>query len=322
MRILEYAELSPSQQRRAAGTEFSDGDPPSIAERVDRVRVRGERFLGYVSLHAVDRGVPVARVGSTRVTFVPARGDAETVCGIADVITRSDALRRRFATRLIEASHARARAEGLRWAFLWTHRAWAAHRLYERLGYRDVYSPALVTRRSSTARPSRRRPVRLRIARSGDAARLERLYSEASAGRVGFCRRPRGWFSTVFRLGWRSPGAYRLVYADGRPVGYVHLSLDRFDLVSREVVIPEPEFHGPFLDALERLARGRWIGIRSTTFLRDAALEVARHGYDRVPYDHAVMMACPLRAADHADRRRIARTIADPRFALHGGDMI
>jgi GNAT superfamily N-acetyltransferase len=322
MRILEYSELTAAQRRLAPGIDFSDGDPPSLSDRVNRIRVRGERFLRYASLHAVDRGVPVARVGSTRVTFVPIVGEAETICGITDVITRSDALRRRFATRLIEESHARARAEGVRWAFLWTHRAWSAHHLYERLGYRDLYSPALVTRRpSAAARPSSR-PVRLRAARSGDAARLERLFAEASEDRVGFSRRPRGWFSTVFRLGWRTPGSFRLAYSEGRMVGYVHLSLDRFDLVSREVVVPDPAHRGPLLDAIERTGRGRWIGIRSTTFLRDAAREVARHGYDRVPYDHAVMMACPLRSVDRSDWQQLAGTIADPKFSLHGGDMI
>jgi GNAT superfamily N-acetyltransferase len=322
MRILEYSELTAAQQRLAPGTEFSDGDPPSICERIDRIRVRGERFLGYVSLHAVERGVPVARVGSTRVSFVPASGDAETVCGITDVVTRSDALRRRYATRLIEASHERARAEGLRWAILWTHRAWAAHRLYERLGYRDVYSPALATRRSSTPSRAGRRSVRLRIARGGDAARLERLFTEASEARVGFSRRPRGWFSAVFRLGWRTPGSFRLAYRDGALVGYVQMSLDRFDLVSREIVVRSAADHAPLLDALERTARGRWIGIRSTTFVRDARREIARHGYDRVPSDHAVMMACPLRAVDRSQWSQLTRTIADPRFALHGGDMV
>jgi GNAT superfamily N-acetyltransferase len=322
MQILEYSDLTPEQQRLAPGIEFSDGDPPSISERIDRIRVRGERFLDYVSLNAVDRGIPVARVGSTRVTFVPSAGEPETVCGITDVITRSDALRRHFATRLVGASHERARAEGIRWAILWTHRAWVAHRAYEKLGYRDVYSPALVTRKSSVRSRPARRPVRLRIARSGDAARLEQVFADASQRRVGFSRRPRGWFSTVFRLGWRAPGSYRLVYADGRLVGYLQLAVDRFDLVSREIVVPDPEHHGPLLDALERLARGRWIGIRSTTFLRDAAREVARHGYDRVPTDHAVMMACPLRPVDRSDWRQLSRTIADPRFAVHGGDMI
>jgi GNAT superfamily N-acetyltransferase len=322
MRIVEYPDLTPAQRRLAPGTEFSDGDPPSMMDRLDRVRLRGEPFLGYRSLHAVVGGVPVSRVGTTRIPFVPFLGDPETVCGITDVITRSDALRHHHATRLIEAAHALAREEGIRWAFLWTHRAWAAHRLYERLGYRDVYSPSLVTRRSAVPRRPGRRPVRLRIARSGDAGRLDRVFAEASAGRVGFSRRPRGWFSTVFRLGFRSPGSFRLVYSDGRLVGYAHMGLDAHDLVSREVVVPEPEQHGPFLDAVERLARGRWVGIRTTTFLRDAAREVARHGYDAVPYDHAVMMVCPLRPAERDDWRTISRTIADPRFALHNGDMI
>ncbi len=322
MRVLEYSELTPDQRRRAAGTELSDGEPPSLCERINRLRLRGAPYLGYVSFHAVDRGVPVARLGSTRVTFVPAAGDPEKVLGITDVITRSDALRRHFATRLMETAHERARSEGIRWAFLWTHRAWGAHRLYERLGYRDVYSPDLVTRRVSERPRPGRRAVRLRIGRRGDGVRLERLLEEASERRVGFSRRSRGWFAAAIRMGWRTPRSFRLVYADGRPVGYALVNLDRHDLVSREIVLPAPEHQGPFLEALEELARGRWIGIRLTTFVREAARELARRGYDRVPYDHAVLMAAPLRAVGRSEWRSLARTFADPRFALHLGDMI
>jgi GNAT superfamily N-acetyltransferase len=321
MRIVEYSELTSHQRRLAVGVDVSDGGSPSGMERLDRVRFGGERLLRYESLYAVEGGVPLARVGSTRNRFVTAEG-SEIVCGVSDVITRPDGLRRGYATRLMEETHRRARAEGLRWAFLWTRRSWGAHRAYERLGYREVYASALVTQ-PPAARRSRGRPrLAGRVARRSDAALLDRLLAAASADRTGFSRRPPRWFEGIFRLGWTKPGTFRILYADRRPVGYVRASVDRFDVVSSEIVVPRAELQAPALDYLETLAQGRWLAIASTTFLRDAAGEVARRGYDRVPFGHGVMMACPLVPVATRDWRELRRTTAGPRFWLHAGDMV
>jgi hypothetical protein len=322
MRILEYSELTPEQRSVAPATEFTDGDPPSLIDRIGRYRPLVERLFRYESLHAVERGVPVARVATTRPVFVTDSGDEEVVCGVTDVITRADAVRRHLALRLMQETHRRARSEGLRWAFLWTRRSWAAHRTYERLGYRDVYSPSVALRRYERAPRRSRSGVTVRIARARDAARLDQLLRDASVDRIGYSRRPAGWFAGVFRLGWREPGGFRLLYAGGRLAGYVGAALDRFDLVSREVVVPDPALRRPVLDALERLAGDRWIGFRSTTFVRDAERLLERRGYHRVPCDHAVMMACRLGPDEAAGWESLRRTIRDPRFALHSGDMV
>jgi len=94
MEIREYAELTARQRALAAGVELSDAEAPSTMSRLDRVRIGSRRLLDYRSLYAVERWVPLARVGSTRPRFRFADGREETVAGVADVVTRSDALRR------------------------------------------------------------------------------------------------------------------------------------------------------------------------------------------------------------------------------------
>jgi GNAT superfamily N-acetyltransferase len=321
VRIREYAELTPRQRRVATGVEFSDSDPPSTLERLDRVRVRGKRFLRYESLHAVERGVPVARAGSVRIRFVTDRGE-EVVCGVADVVTRADAVRRGYATALLEETHQRARAEGIRWAFLWTRKSWGAHRAYERLGYRDVYSPELALRRGTVRSRRGQGTVTGRVARRSDAALLDRLLAAAAEDRTGFSRRPEGWFGAVFRLGWRTPTIYRVLSENGRPIGYLQATADRFDVVVREVVLARPDLYPRALDYVESLARDRWIGFASTTFVRDARTEFARRRYDRVPGAHAVLMAAPLAPVPAREWAALRRTIAGRRFWLHAGDMI
>ncbi len=321
MEIREYAELSAGQRRLAAAVDFSDGDAPSTSGRMGETRPAGGRLLGYESLHLLEDGVPLAKVGTKRITF---RGDdgEETVCGITDVVTRADAVRRGYATRLLEEAHRRARADGLRWTFLWTRRSWAAHGAYERLGYRDVYGAPLAVHRPGPAGRSSRPRLASRVARRTDAALLGRLLADAARERIGFSRRPSGWFEGTWRLGWLQPSQYRILYADGRPVGYAHVVVDRFDLLTREIVLSDPGRAGAVLDHLAALARGRWIGIATTTFLRDARSELARHRYDIVPTGHGVLMAAPLGPRRGPDERALAATIASPRFWLHHGDMI
>ncbi len=321
MEIREYAELSSRQRQLAAAVDFSDGDAPSTSGRMAETRPASGRLLGYESLYLLEDGIPLAKVGTKRIVF---RGDGgeQTVCGITDVVTRADSVRRGYATRLIEEAHRRARAEGLRWTFLWTRRSWGAHGAYERLGYRDVYgAPLAVHRPERVQRPSRRR-LAFRVARRTDAALLGRLLSDAARERVGFSRRPRGWFEGAWRHGWLQPAQYRILYAGGRPIGYAHVLADRFDLLSREIVLVDPRRAGAVLDQLEALARGRWIGIATTTFLRDARTELARRRYDVVSTGHGVLMAAPLGPRRRDEERALTAAIASPRFWLHLGDMI
>ncbi len=316
MEIREFAELSPSQRRWTAAIELADGGPASTLDRFAR-----SRYASYCSLFAVVDGVPVARVGSTRPRFRTRREEL-TICGVADVVTRPDALRRGWATRLLQETHRRARAEGLRWSFLWTHRSWGAHRLYEKLGYRDVYGAPVATRRPTSVPRSSGSDLRARVARGSDGPRIERLLADASRDRVGFARRAPGWYDAMLRGGWRSAEQHRLLYRDRRPIGYVTLSVDRFDVQSWEVVVTDPSAHGPVLDWLGTVAAKRWIGLRATTFLRDAAGEIARRGFDTLPRDHRVMMARSLGPTSEREWDELRASIDDPRFWLQGGDMI
>ncbi|MCI4339912.1 MAG: GNAT family N-acetyltransferase, partial [Thermoplasmata archaeon] len=140
IRILTLAQL-PAAHRAQLGTlPLLDGDPPVGWELVRRVRRSGLPVSGYFGVYAIAGDQLLAHVETLRLVVTTDHG-RESAVGLADVLTRPDALGRGLASRLIEDVHRRSRREGLDWSLLWTHRTWGAHRLYERLGYRDVYSP-------------------------------------------------------------------------------------------------------------------------------------------------------------------------------------
>lgn len=322
VRILAYEELSPRQRAGASALDWSDQDPPSLPERFFAARVDGAPFLAYEPLYALDDGVPVARVGSVRLPF-RTRREVLTVCGIADVVTRPDALRRGYATALLDETHRRARAQGARWSFLWTRRSWGAHRAYQRLGYRDVYSPPLALRKiPAVSRPSRL-PSRFswRRATVRDAARMEELLHEATKHRLGFVPRSARSFEVRFRAGWRRPRDFCILTERRAPVGYASVVTSRFDVISREAVVSRPSLGPLLLDQFEAHARGRWLAFGQTTFVQDQATEFRRRGFELLGSNHGVLMASPLGRRPSGEVAEVRRTFLDRRLSLHGGDM-
>lgn len=323
LRIRSFDELTESQRRTAGLIEWADFSAPSHPERADRVRVGGRPFQRYESLYALEGGVPLARVGSIRVPF-RTRVTTFEACGVADVATRPDAVRRGLATALMEETHRRARAGGVPWAFLWTRRSWGAHRAYERLGYRDIYSPRIAVKRPSSAPRAPSATSRGTIRRAGpdDAATLDGIFEVATRHRIGFVPRAPRTFEARFRLGWRDPAEFWILRRGGAAVGYLHAARDRFDIISREIVGRSPRVARALLGELERLAGRRWIAIGNTTFVRDAADELRAAGYRLLAETHGTLMACPLLPEAARGWEELRRTVADARFSLHSGDMI
>jgi len=275
----------------------------------------------YYAVCAVQDGQVLSRVETLQLTFRGIEGP-QTVAGISDVATRPDGLGRGFARSLLREVHRRELGLGRRWSFLWTHRTWGAHRLYESLGYEDVYSPPNALK--EVPRTTRRSPpsgYRWRVAGAGDAERLDGLLHRSTRRRRGFVPRFRGSARIRFRLGWRKPRDHRFLTAGSRAVGYVHLpDTSSWNVTANEVVLTSPDHFGPMLDALEGLARGRWLTIQGTSFVRDAETILAARGYAIYPSSHVVLMAKPLRASASRgeDLRKVFR---DPRFSSHRGDM-
>jgi GNAT superfamily N-acetyltransferase len=285
-----------------------------------RIRRMGHPSSDYGAVYAVEKGQVLSRVETLHLAFMGIEG-AQTVVGISDVLTRPEGIGRGYARTLLREVHRREKARGRNWSFLWTRRTWGAHRLYESLGYEDVYSPPSALREIPRSRRSAPPAgYRWRNVSRADAGRLERLLLRATAGRLGFVPRSRGSFRIRFELGWRKPENHRILLCRGREVGYAQLSEDSsWNLSTNEVTVTSAQHTTPMIEALEALARGRWLTFQGTSFVRDTESVLAGRGYAIYPSSHIVLMAKPLRssASRGEDLRTVFRTA---RVSNHRGD--
>ncbi|GEM_PF-2800298 len=321
MQILEWGDLTDDQRAEAALIDWSDWNGPALVGLLHDPWLHGRPYQGYTSLVAVEGHRVLARVGTVRVSFRD-RSGADPVLGVADVITDPRRLREGLATRLMEEVHRRARSDGLRASFLGTRVSWGAHRAYEKLGYRDVYSPPRSLRWVPREPPVRAPGTwKVRPGRRRDGPALQAVLERASEGRVGLLPRSEGWFESRLRLRWSGPNDYLLLRKDGETVGYAHLSRGFRQVTCTEAVPSSPELGAPLLDAIERRAAGRWLGLGTTTFQADMANELRRRGYHRIDRGHGVLMACPLGGG--ASRLvRIRRGFRDRRLFFHQPDSV
>ncbi len=318
MRIVAWDELAARGRVEVGLLDWSDGDPPTWAERLAALR-SDLRYRTYRPLFAVDRGRVVGRVGALDLKFRSDDGDA-TVLGICDVVTAPTELGRGIAHRLLDEVHRRNHPR-VRGYFLWTRRSWGAHRLYERMGYRDVYSPEVLVRRLPARRaPGRPAPLRLRAARRADHALLEQLLARSTLGRVGILPRPAGSFETRFRLGSRRPHDYQILERRGKPIGYLWARRDEHQVMCEEIVVADRSDQPRCLEELERWAAGRLLAVGTTSFVRDQADRFRARGYLRLPGSHRVLMFRGLRPDDPGELRRVRRIFRDPRLSAHEGD--
>lgn len=322
MRILHWDELDDELRAEATLVDWSDGNPPYLTGLLHEPWQNGRPCQEYTSLLAVEGRRVLARVGFLRMSFRDPEG-AEPVLGIGDVITNPRDLRQGLATRLIEEVHALARSEGLRLSFLGTRVSWGAHRGYEKLGYRDVYSPPRSLRWvPSAGGRALRGGFSVRKARRTDGPALQQVLDRASEGRPGLLPRAEGWFAARLRLHWNRPGDYLLLWKGGKVVGYAAVLPGFRQITCAEAVPISPSFGRPLLDAIERRAAGRWLAFGTTTFPRDMAAEFRRRGYHQIDRAHMVLMACGLGPGGTAAVRRARTVFRDPRLFCHQPDTI
>jgi GNAT superfamily N-acetyltransferase len=321
VRILELSELSERLGEQVPVLHWLDGDPP-----VDLAAIRRRRRLGYPSsdyemLLAEERGQLLGKVEATVQPYLTPAG-TESVVWVSGVATRPDAVRRGVARALLREVHARERSAGRHWAFLWTHRPWVAHQLYEELGYRDVYAPP------STLRYVPRSPRRglprgygWRTALPTEHDVLERVLSAASTGRHGFIPRYPGSFRLRFKMGWRRSADFRLLVRGSEFVGYALAPSTRSARTVYEAVVTHPRHAPAMLDELERETAGRWLAFTRTTFITDHAGLLRSRGYAVYRHAHPTLMARPLRSdargRHSGDPSVVCKT---PAFQFNTGD--
>jgi len=321
MRILTHDELPPDLETDLQLLRLSVGWPPRDFQRLRQARRLGYPAADYLGLYAVEDGRVVSTVRAVRVPFTFPDGHSETVSTVLSVITRRDRRGRGLARTLIGEVNARERRAGSSFCFLWTEHSLSAHRLYERMGYRDLYTVDLAVRRPSPASQGPRRGAyTLERLKDGDAATVERLHAASTRGRTGFTPRRRGFLRSDRKLGLSGSEPVRLILKDGRPVGYVVLDEAPGWVSVGEVVLTTggrsdrgatPAMVTHLVADLERLAARRWLSLRYT-FVRDHGRELERRGYAFGTGDR-VLMSLPLDGSP-PDLQVSTLGSADPRF--------
>lgn len=302
VRVVPFDELPAGAEASRAALQLGAFSSFLAGRSIRAMRRRGYAFAEYAGLFALDRRGIVGQTFVFRFPYTGAEG-TETVAGIASVTTRADAARRGVARAVLAEVHRREAEAGCRYALLWTNRGWYAHGLYEKLGYRDVYSPSMAAR--AFRRGPRGRPGEsLKPPRAGELARLERLHEEILRGRHGFVPRGRGFLTEEHRAGLLSLDGLRVYRRRGRLAGYAVVGQGPGQLTCGELVA-SPADREPFLAALEAAAAGRVLALGNTT-VHDLAGALRRRRYvRREGGDWHVLMACRLgRVADAGTVRR------------------
>ncbi|MCI4370905.1 MAG: GNAT family N-acetyltransferase, partial [Thermoplasmata archaeon] len=186
MRIYELDTLPRSLYPQLGAFALSGGEPPQDIRFVRDVRKLPTAASDYFAVYAVEDGQLLSRIETLDLPFRGHHG-TQRVVGVSDVVTRPDAVGRGLARTLLREVHRRAVPQGRTWSFLWTHRSWGAHRLYESLGYEDVYSPPSALGPFPSRRRGRRTVgYRVTRERSRTGKRLERILTRSTLGRLGF----------------------------------------------------------------------------------------------------------------------------------------
>jgi GNAT superfamily N-acetyltransferase len=317
MQLLTFDELSDRQHTDRSLVQMAAFGGTFDRRRVEIWRRRTKVLAEYVGIFAVDRGTVV---GHAFVQHIPYTfpGGTETIAGIASVATRSDRARAGVARLVLEEIHRRERKAGIRHAALWTNQSWGAHRLYEKLGYRDVYVPVLAVR--APVAPQRRlaRP-RVRGARVSDLSAVEALHAGFGRGRLGFAERPEGLLRVAVAAGELRPKEILLAREAGRTLGYATVDTGRLQTSCGELV-------GATAGATVALARAVELkGRTGTVTFRDGAVEGLRpwlrsRGYAIAPVGWFVLMGCTFGRGVGAKAARREFGTDRPEFLCFTGD--
>ena len=163
MRIVEYDAVDPLQ---VLHLNLLCLDFALTPELVAIIRRMDPRPFPFFALYTVEGSGVAGQVGVFRLPVVSTAGAAE-VGGVWAVSTHPAWRGKGVASLLLDEAHARMAAAGLRFSTLGTDSYRVAHGLYEKQGYRDVFSPAAALGRSDalprpsslTAEAGRRRAV-------------------------------------------------------------------------------------------------------------------------------------------------------------------
>jgi len=290
VRVLDYDELTQEMEVQMQMLDASVGWSAVGFGRLERARELGYPASDYFGVYAVERGQIVATVRVLRLPFTTPRG-TETIGSVQGVITRRDKSRRGIARMLLREVHRREKAFGCRFMMLWTGRAMIAHRLYESLGYRDVYTPDLAVKKCGKV--SKPEGYELRKLRKSETSLVEEIHNKATEGRLGFTPRPKGALDAALELGFCNLDDLRVLLRRGEPVGYSVLQKNLVSSRLDELVLVEGAQSADALAVIESTLEGSWLSIRNTS-VRDYYGTLSRRGYSFSPFTYYGLLAAPL----------------------------
>jgi len=214
MKILEYGQVDPLEVLQLNMLCLGFQLTPERAEVIHRHDPRAFPFFCLYAL--VDEAV-AGQVGVFRLPVVSTEG-ADEVGGVWAVCAHPAYAGQGIATRLLEEAHARMRAAGLRFSTLGTDRYRVAHKLYERLGYQDVFSsPSLIARRESLPETN---VLRATPAGNENLSLADQLFEQIANGSLGFARRHRPFFPFLERRNYLRGEDLWIVWRGNEAVGY------------------------------------------------------------------------------------------------------
>ena len=292
MKLVTYDELPESSDSGRAVVQMAafGGFPPR--RTIEAWRRRSSRIADYVGVFAVDRGEVVGQAFVERFPYTFPHA-TETIAGIAGVATRLDRARTGLARKILVEIHRREREAGIAYATLWTNRSWGAHRLYDDLGYRDIYVPPMAVRVGPPARQPRARS-RVRPGRPDDAEAMDELHDRFGAARWGFAHREHGINRLVVRTRELRPKEQVLVaVADGRPVGYATVDSTPFRTHCGELVASSERVRDRLVSAVEARAGTGVVAFRDGV-VDTMGARFLRRGYAVATAGWVVLMGMPF----------------------------
>ncbi|MGA8664259.1 MAG: GNAT family N-acetyltransferase [Thermoplasmata archaeon] len=317
MRFLTYDELTPSMEVDRTLIHLASFGGAFARRSIDLWRRRSHMFADYVGVFAVERGRLLGQTLVFRIPYTFPDG-TELVSGIAAVGTRPDRGRAGVARAILTEIHRREEEAGVRYSTLWTNRSWGAHGLYEKLGYRDVYSSPWAVR-APALRPGKRAPG-VRPAHASDLIDLERLHARRAVGRLGFLRNESGYLDLWRATGDLDPAKELIVSRSGsRITGYAHVDSNPYRTICGELVATSARAWRNLLGEVGRRAKRTPVAFQHTPvtdhpgWFRGIGCTLVNQGW-------YVFMATQLGRQWSAPSARTRFATTDPRFLCLAGD--
>jgi GNAT superfamily N-acetyltransferase len=266
---------------------FGEVAAPEHPELLRRYDERRKREFGF----GIYRGRTLASfIGVTELRVRTRTGEVESALGIHHVATHPAFARQGLSRRLFDFVHDEYQKTERRFSFLYTSRSLVARALYCDLRYADIPLAGARAPRALLILPPTKRRLKPNRTRTADLAAAERLFTEATSGKVGFVVRQNGWPLARLRQ-WKQKPAD--VFVDRN--GYAFTEPDTFGRRIDEFICCNRTAYVRLLDRITAATHGGLVD----NYVRDPILRaIYKERGARIRREtHACLMVKPLTGA-------------------------